>query len=112
MTSGGNRSRRRAAKIPPVNRGKVKRAIKDKERDGEEQGKVALRQRRQVTRRAGHGMKGHGFDGRRGDGGPIFRGSVSSARKPSSKTWKWRKKRVSPRPLSDAASSYGIWKKR
>lgn len=66
----------KAAEVPPV---KVKRPIKDKERDGEEHGKVALQQRRQVTRRAGHGVKGRRFDWRRGGrslgGGPIFRGS-------------------------------------
>lgn len=33
-------------KIPPVNRRMGKRAIKDKERDREEQGKVTLQQRR------------------------------------------------------------------
>lgn len=45
----GGLPRRKAANIPPVNREKRKRAIKDKERDREKQGKVTLRQRRQVT---------------------------------------------------------------
>lgn len=99
-------------RLPPV---EARRPIKDKERDGDEHGKVASRQRRQsdnggqVTEQK-VAASTDAAEADHSEEGLFLEAPVSSTRKPPSKRGGAAEAvgGVSPRALSDGVSSHGI----